>query len=189
MNFIQKLEEQSQFEGVLLFKEGVFLRAYNQGVYILTELLGYPFKVRVIKLKTLKNKSITTCAFPLNTLAKRLSNANLTELGVSYPYAYNHESYSLWFQRHCHEESFANEKAIASSEPLKMRDRRASALAIKKCTIEKNTNSIYIKLNQKQINYLSNWQQGCYSLEVDYKFIQSLKNKLNFRTKNGDIDY
>lgn len=69
MNFIQKLEEQSQFEGVLWFKEGVFLRAYNQGVYILTELLGYPFKVRVIKLKTLKNKSITTCAFPLNTLA------------------------------------------------------------------------------------------------------------------------
>lgn len=56
MNFIQKLEEQSQFEGVLWFKEGVFLRAYNQGVYILTELLGYPFKVRVIKLKTLKNK-------------------------------------------------------------------------------------------------------------------------------------
>lgn len=70
-------------------------------------------------------------------------------------------------------------KAIASSEPLKTRDRRASALTIKKCTIENNTNSIYIKLNQKQINYLSNWQQGCYSLEVDYAFIRSLKNKLN----------
>lgn len=56
----------------------------------------------------------------------------LTEFGVSYPYAYNRESYSLWFQRHCHEEIFANEKAIARREPLKMRDRRASALAIKK---------------------------------------------------------
>ena len=95
----------------------------------------------------------------------------------------------MWFQRHCHEEIFANEKAIARREPLKMRDRRASALAIKKCTIEKNTNTIYLKLNQKQINYLSNWQQGCYSLEVNYAFIRSLKNKLNSRSKNGDIDY
>lgn len=85
----------------------------------------------------------------------------------------------MWFQRHCHEESFANEKAIASSEPLKTRDRRELALAIKKCTIEKNTNTIFIKLNQKQINYLSNWQQGCYSLEVDYAFMRSLKNKLD----------
>ena len=36
------------------------------------------------------------------------------------------------FEGVCHEEIFANEKAIARREPLKMRDRRASALAIKK---------------------------------------------------------
>ena len=51
MNISEKLNLQHQFKGILLFKEGVFLRSYNQGAYVLTQLFGYALKLQTARLK------------------------------------------------------------------------------------------------------------------------------------------
>ncbi len=157
MNFSEKLAAQSKFKGVLLFNEGVFLRAYNEGVYILTELLGYNFKVNAMQLKKLN---------------VRLPNAELTEFGSRYNYAYDVKDYSRWFAQYCHNENHARPVSREVDE------QHLSEKLVNNCRTIKCSDGVYLKLNQKQVNYLSNWQQGYYPSEIDTKFIQSLKKIL-----------
>ncbi|PXZ05711.1 hypothetical protein [Gilliamella apicola] len=172
MNFSEKLVAQSKFKGILLFNDGVFLRAYNEGVYILTELLGYNFKVNAMQLKKYNYRWVVTCAFPLNKLNVRLPNAELTEFGSRYNYAYDVKDYSRWFAQCCHNENHA------TSVSPKMDKQYTSEKSVNNCRAIKCSDGVYLKLNQKQVNYLLNWQQGYYSSEIDTKFIQSLKKIL-----------
>ena len=98
MNFSEKLVAQSKFEGILLFNDDIILCAYNEGVYILTELLGYNFKVNAMQLKKYNYRRVLSCAFPLNKLKVRLTNTELTEFGSRYNYAYDVKDYSRWFE-------------------------------------------------------------------------------------------
>ena len=172
MNFSEKLAAQSKFKGVLLFNDGVFLRAYNEGVYILTELLGYDFKVNAMQLKKYNHRWVVTCAFPLNKLNVRLPNAKLTEFGSCYNYAYDVKDYNRWFELCCH-----NENQVTPVSP-KAGVLHTSKKSVNNCRSIKCSDGIYLKLNQKQVHYLSNWQQGYYPSEIDTKFIQSLKKIL-----------
>lgn len=172
MNFSEKLAAQSKFKGVLLFNEGVFLRAYNEGVYILTELLGYNFKVNSMQLKKYNYRWVVTCAFPLKKLNVRLPNAELTEFGSRYNYAYDVKDYSRWFAQYCHNENHARPVSREVDE------QHLSEKLVNNCRTIKCSDGVYLKLNQKQVNYLSNWQQGYYPSEIDTKFIQSLKKIL-----------
>lgn len=174
MTIIKKLNNQQQFKGILLFKDGVFLRAYNQGVYILTELLGYRFNVRVMQLKKYQNRYVVTCAFPFNKLSKRLPEAVITDFGGQLAHEFDMAAYHAWFKRRCLEVSFTNLKTRASSESLQTIEWLASEPSPDS---DNHTDTICFTVSWQQVAFLKNWQPNSYPIEVDHAFIQSLKNK------------
>lgn len=173
MNISEKLNLQHQFKGILLFKEGVFLRSYNQGAYVLTQLFGYALKLQTAKLKKYQNRWVIACAFPLNKLSERLPEAVLTDFGAKLECTYQIDDYQQWYERRCREESRAKVKAKASNESLQTNEKQASEQS---AVVYLNNN--YVKLTSQQIAYLRSWQSGAYPIDVDRCFIESLKNKL-----------
>ncbi|MCX8726351.1 MULTISPECIES: hypothetical protein [unclassified Gilliamella] len=107
MNINDKVLLQQEFKGILLFKEGMFFRTYNQGVYILTEHLGHNLQTHIKQIKKYHNKQVIICGFPVNTINERLPNAKLFDFGVKLAFNYSIDEYSHWYERRCPEKSEA----------------------------------------------------------------------------------
>lgn len=124
MKIDKKLDLLSQYQGILLFREGLFLRAYNQSAYILNEILGLQLKLKFYQATGARNQWIVKCAFPANKINERLPGATLTSFGYLIAGDFDLTNYGQWFARRCLEENEMNEMAKADSESLSTTSRR-----------------------------------------------------------------
>lgn len=167
MNVSEKLELQRQFDGVLLFKEGVFLRAYAESCYLLTQHFRQFLKVQCIWIKCL-NKWVISCAFPENKLKERLPEAKITEFGASLSGNFNLTGYPRWFKLHCQRASEASElthaRKVGSQESTKRVTEKAE---------------FHLPMTEKQLTFLFNWQKNYYPSELEQAFLASLQRALH----------
>ena len=73
----------------------MFLCAYNQSVFLLTEYLGDYLIVLFVQLKKYPNRQIVVCDFPESTLMELLPKAVKTVFGVELRMDYYIEHYHL----------------------------------------------------------------------------------------------
>ena len=177
MNILQKFYQQDQFKGILLFKEGMFLRAYNQGAFLLTEHLGCCLNLRFMQFKKYPNRQIVVCGFPESKLTERLPKAVKTVFGAELRMDYDTEQYHQWLKRRWHEERVANEMSKADIEPLKT----SKASASEPADIDKKLYKIELKLSKQQLIYLKYWQSDSHIIDTDKEFIKNIKKQL-FKT-------
>ncbi|OCG15585.1 hypothetical protein A9G09_04345 [Gilliamella sp. wkB292] len=124
MKIDEKLDLLNQYQGILLFREGLFLRAYNQSAYILNEILGQQLKLKFYQAAGARNQWIVKCGFPANKINERLPGAALTSFGYRIAGDFDLTDYGQWFGRRCLEENEMNEMAKADSESLLTTSRR-----------------------------------------------------------------
>lgn len=174
MNIYEKLNLQQQYHGVLLFREGLFLRAYNESAFILTQILKHNLKLKFYKAKKANNKWIVMCAFPCNKLNARVPNSVKTDFGYHLAGNFNLTDYSSWFKQRCYLAQISNGGGMAGTESLQTHEQPApTTLSDQKPT------RIQLSINVKQLNYLVNWRKGYYSIENERAFIASLQRNLN----------
>ena len=73
----------------------MFLYAYNQSVFLLTEYLGDFSNVLFVQFKKYPNRQIVVCDFPESTLMELLPKAVKTVFGVELRMDYYIEHYHL----------------------------------------------------------------------------------------------
>lgn len=166
MNVSEKLELQRKFDGVLLFKEGVFLRAYAESCYLLTQHFRQLLKVQCTWIKCL-NKWVISCAFPENKLKERLPEAKITEFGASLSGTFNLKGYHRWFKLHCQRANEASKLIIT---------RKVNSEEPTQSVIEKA--EFHLPITEKQLTFLFNWQKNHYPLELEQAFLASLQRAL-----------
>lgn len=174
MKIIDKLALQSRVNGLLLFRDGLFLKSYNQSTYILTELLGQNLKIKCYQVKCLNNQMVIECAFPYSKLTHRLPMAVETAFGARLSEQFNLEGYDKWYERCCRSSNVVERVAKAEVRPLQTVS--PSAASLMQNTV--NTTSVLLPLFRQQFAYLQTWQKGLYPHEVDLGFIESLKQQI-----------
>lgn len=177
MNIEDKLQLQVELGGVLLFREGLFLKAYNESCFILNELLNQNLKVKSYRLKCLKGRAIVECAFQHAKLAKRLPKAVETDFGARLCGEFDLQQYQTWHAKQCQISHEVAEMAQSAGQPRRAVD---LAAAPRSDLYAGDVSSVFLQLTHQQWSYLQNWQRDLYPLEVEQGFIESLKRQFAF---------
>ncbi len=169
-----------------LIEEGIFLRAYNQSAYILTQYYYNDLKVMNNMIKKLNNRKIVFCAFPKKQIMKRLSNVHKTEWGYELRGDFDLSNYKNWFQHKLSLESdFPYKKNIKTQNFNQNSNHLEVGEIISKQQLNKSMNDNLlnsvphnIQLTQQQLNFLKNWQKGkCLPIFME-NFIESIRQQL-----------
>lgn len=171
MRLVERLALQKQLSGLVLFKEGLFLKAYNESAYILTVLLKQNLQIKSYPIKYLNNQYIVECGFQCSKLSSRLPMAVVTAFGARLDGNFNLVDYLIWYQHHCHSADFIRTMAKAGGRPLQTESQSAQFNKLE--TVNKP--SVLLPLTEQQLTYLQHWQKGRYPCEVEQGFIESLK--------------
>lgn len=174
MRLVERLALQKQLGDLVLFKEGLFLKAYNESAYILTVLLKQNLQIKSYPIKYLNNQYIIECGFQCSKLSLRLPKAVGTDFGARLDGNFNLTDYLIWYQYHCHSADFIRTEAKAGGRPLQTESQSAQFNKLK--TVNKT--SVLLPLTEQQLAYLQNWQKGRYPVEVEQGFIESLKHQV-----------
>ncbi|SCC06474.1 hypothetical protein GA0061081_104169, partial [Gilliamella bombicola] len=166
-------------------KEGLFLKAYNQSFYVMSQLLGFNLKPIIKHIKKLDQ--IVVCGgFPANVINKRFPNAVPTIHGYELLDDYDLSGYQAWYQQQCqlYQKRKNQEKQPLqtannpSSPPLSQSliQTQSSILTDSEPIADTALSNINKPLTLQHLLFLSSWQPNKYPPMIDSAFIQELKN-------------
>lgn len=175
-NFIvMKIEERLQFtahysaQQVCLFNEGIFVRAYNQSAYILTVLMGMPFKVSYRSVQKLQGKPVVYCRFPISKLTDYFDGHIKTHWGyiVKIPSVLN--GYDHWFNMIIQQ---------TTSDQMQLSICTTQLPSVATTNVAATNGRSKVELTLEQEHFLKNWQPNIWPLKYEQNFIASLKKQL-----------
>lgn len=165
MNIQDKLGLSGRDGKLALIQEGLFLRCYDQSLFLLVQFFYPTLKVCGKSFKNLQGQWVLYGGFPKTKLAGLFSGVALhqTEWGIDVPCdEINENEYQIWRQQ----------QIMNIDEDLKTQKVEAVLNVTEKTMI----------LSEAEYRFLAQWEPGRFPASVDAGFIQGLKSTIKCTT-------
>lgn len=165
MNIQDKLALSGRHGMLALIQEGLFLRCYDQSLFLLVRFFYPELKVCGKSFKNLQGQRVLYGGFPKTKLEVLFSGVALhkTEWGIEVPCdEANEAEYPIWRQQ----------QLTNIDEGLNAQ--KAEAVL--------NVTEKTMTLSEAEYRFLEQWESGRFPASVDAGFIQGLKSTIKFTT-------